>query len=784
MRVCVQLSGNSLPRPLTTGSTIHMDNPFPAASPESAEQARTRAFLSGTTALEVAVCGIVSMAGYELVRRIAPVSLTALTELLYVAAASVFSALYLSFRRQRGQQPRVQLLQGFEDERGLLRLLIDNMPDYIYVKDAESHFVIANRALADLVGAKDPHDLLGKTDFDYFPSPIAAAFFADEQAVIRSGKPLINREEPNIDADGNAKWNLTTKVPLKDANGKPIGVMGIGRDLTPRKQVEADAQKAREAAEQANNAKSAFLANMSHEIRTPMNGILGMTELALDTDLTPEQRECMNAVKQSAEALLDVMNDILDFSKIEAGKMDLEEIEFDLPNVLELALKLLALRADEKGLELLCDLPPNLPRAVCGDPGRLRQIVINLVGNAIKFTDRGEVALRASVRDSGDDHYTFEFSVKDTGIGISAEKQQLIFEAFSQGDVSTTRKYGGTGLGLTISRRLVEMMGGQISVHSEPGVGTEFRFTVRFRTARSAETSTSPVSQDALRNVRVLVVDDNRTNRRILEGMLARWNMQSTSVDSGEKALAELTSALHNGAPYALILTDLLMPEMDGFDLIERIRHSPELSAATIMMLTSLGQRGDAARCRELHVSAYLVKPVRQSELHEAILRVVGTGSNQDDVLITRHTLRENPRLTPQLRILLAEDNAINQRVILRLLEKRGHKVVAVETGRAALDALEKGRYDVVLMDIQMPEMDGLEATAAIRQREKVDGGHQQIVALTAHAMKGDAERCLAAGMDGYLAKPVNPEDLDDTLIRLAAEATSSRLAEASKVTQ
>lgn len=761
-----------------------MDNSFPAVSPKSAEQARTRVSPPAAKILEMAVCGIVSMAGYELARRIAPVSAAALIEGLYVAAASILSALYFSSQRRRGRQPRAQLLPGFDGERGLLRLLIDNMPDYIYVKDAESQFVIANRALADLVGAKDPHDLLGKTDFDYFPGQIAAAFFADEQAVIRSGRPLINREEPNIDADGNAKWNLTTKVPLKDANGKAIGVMGIGRDLTPRKQVEAEAQKAREAAEQANSAKSAFLANMSHEIRTPMNGILGMTELALDTDLTSEQRECMNAVKQSAEALLDVMNDILDFSKIEAGKMEFEEIEFDLPNVLELALKLLALRADEKGLELLCDLPPNLPRAVCGDPGRLRQIVINLVGNAIKFTDRGEVALRASVQDSGDDHYTFEFSVKDTGIGISAEKQQLIFEAFSQGDVSTTRKYGGTGLGLTISRRLIEMMGGHISVHSEPEVGTEFRFTVRFRPSANAETVTSPVSHDALHNLRVLIVDDNRTNRRILEGMLARWDMQSTSVDNGEKAIAELTSAHRNGAPYALILTDLLMPEMDGFDLIERIRHNPELSAATIMMLTSLGQRGDAARCRELHVSAYLVKPVRQSELHDAILRVVGARPNQPDVLITRHTLRENPRLTPQLRVLLAEDNAINQRVILRLLEKRGHRVIAVETGRAALDALEKGRYDVVLMDIQMPEMDGLEATALIRQREKLDGGHQQIVALTAHAMKGDAERCLAAGMDGYLAKPVNSEDLDDTLMRLAAEAFSSNLVEASKTPQ
>ena len=761
-----------------------MENPLPAVSSESAERVRTRVHPSVAKAFQIAVCGIVSIAGYELMHRIATVSLAALINPLYVATAAVLSALYVSSRQGRARLASVAFQHTLEQETGLLRLLIDNMPDYIYVKDAESRFLIANRALAELVGANDPRDLLGKTDFDYFPGPIAAAFFADEQAVIRSGKPLINREEPNVDARGNAKWNLTTKVPLKDGKGKPIGIMGIGRDLTPRKQVEAEAQKAREAAEQANNAKSAFLANMSHEIRTPMNGILGMTELALDTDLTTEQRDCMNAVKQSAEALLDVMNDILDFSKIEAGKLDLEEIDFDLPTVLELALKLLALRADEKGIELLCDLPSDLPRAVRGDPGRLRQIVINLVGNAIKFTDRGEVALKGSVRERGEHYCVFEFTVKDTGIGISPEKQQMIFDAFSQGDVSTTRKYGGTGLGLTISKRLVEMMGGEICVHSEQGIGTEFRFTLRFQLARTSELGASSVPPDTLRNVRALIVDDNRTNRRILEGMLARWNMQSTSVDSGEKALDELTAAQRNGTPYALILTDLLMPEMNGFDLVERIRHRAELSAATIMMLTSLGQRGDAARCRELHVSAYLVKPVRQSELHDAILRVLGAGPSQPDVLITRHTLREYPRLTPRLRILLAEDNSINQKVISRLLEKRGHKVIAVETGRAALDALDKNRYDVVLMDIQMPEMDGLEATAAIRRREQAGGGHQQIVALTAHAMKGDAERCLAAGMDGYLAKPVNPDDLDDTLIRLAAEASSSRLVESSKASQ
>jgi two-component system, sensor histidine kinase and response regulator len=673
-----------------------------------------------------------------------------------------------------------QTADALERERRLLRLLIDNMPDYIYVKDAESRFVVANRTVAEFMGAKSPEDLLGKTDFDYFPEELARAFFDDEQRVIRSGKPLVNREEPSIDAQGNSKWNLTTKVPLLDSTGRPIGIMGIGRDLTPRKQAEAEMERARESAEQSNNAKSAFLANMSHEIRTPMNGIIGMTDLALDTPLSSEQREYMNAVKQSAEALLTVLNDILDFSKIEAGRMDLEEIDFCLTEVLELALKTLSVRADEKGLELLCDLDPDVPNEVRGDPRRLRQIIVNLAGNAIKFTEKGEVTLKTHRQESPSEHHLLHFIVADTGIGISMEKQNLIFGAFSQADASTTRKHGGTGLGLAISRRLVEMMGGKIWVHSEEGRGAEFHFTVPFRPAAGSELQTPVVSPEALLAAKVLIVDDNRTNRRILEGVLRRWNLKSNSVDGAEKALEELSSAQHAGAPYSLILTDVVMPGMDGFELVEHIRERPELSTATIMMLTSLGQRGDAKRCRDLGVAAYLVKPIRQAELHEAILRVIGATQRDHETLITRHTLRETPRVTSRLRILLAEDNIINQRVICRLLEKRGHTVVAVETGRGAVDALEKDRYDLVLMDIQMPDMDGLEATAAIREREKSSGNHQSIVALTAHAMKGDEERCLAAGMDAYLSKPVRPEDLDDLLMR-ASRTAAPNFVEASK---
>ena len=680
-----------------------------------------------------------------------------------VLCVSLAPLLYSLRRRAKRHEVREKAL---EEERRLLRLLIDSIPDYIYVKDQKSRFVIANRTVGELMGVQSSEQLLGKTDFDFFPRDIAASFFADEQTVLRSGRPLINREEANVDARGTPKWNLTTKVPLLDGEGRAVGIMGIGRDITARKEAEAELERAREAAELANNAKSAFLANMSHEIRTPMNGIIGMADLALDTELTSEQREYIDTVKMCADSLLTVINDVLDFSKIEAGKLDLEAIDFHLPELLELSLKTLSTRADEKGLELLCDINANVPGVVHGDPGRLRQIVVNLVGNAIKFTEKGEVELQVAVDGQDEEHTLLRFTVSDTGIGVPPEKQEAIFHPFSQADVSTTRKYGGTGLGLTISMRLVEMMGGKIWLQSEEGKGTQFHFTVRFGPAVSQGGLPDVASEEAISNAKILIVDDNGTNRLILERMLARWNMKSRSVEGGDEALVELNGAARAGTPYTLILTDVLMPKMDGFQLVEEIRKHPELStSATIMMLTSLGQRGDGKRCRELGVAAYLVKPIRQTELHEAIARVLGSAWELGPACpITRHTLREEARSMPRLRVLLAEDNAVNRRVVSRLLEKRGHRVQTAGTGREAIEAIEKDPYDLVLMDIQMPDMDGLEATTAIRQREKATGHHQCVIALTAHAMKGDRERCLAAGMDGYLAKPVQPEELDELL--------------------
>ncbi|WP_197231783.1 PAS domain-containing hybrid sensor histidine kinase/response regulator [Novipirellula artificiosorum] len=651
-------------------------------------------------------------------------------------------------------------ISQIRESEALYSSLVERMPMNVVRKDTKGRVVFANQMYCQFLG-RTLKEMVGKSDADLYPAELAKQYREADRSVLKTGE-VLNRIESHVRPDGETHYFEKLKGPVHDAAGKISGIQVMFWDVTERIRAEQEVQDAREMAEQANRAKSEFLANMSHEIRTPMNGIIGMTELLLNTEPTAEQRDYLNMVKQSADSLLRLLNDILDFSKIEAGKLDLEDRPFSLRDCIGHTVRTLGLRAGEKGLDLLCHFDPNLPDQLVGDAGRLGQIVVNIVGNAIKFTEQGEVEVDVSGEVTSDRSILLQFSIRDTGIGIPKDRQEAIFESFRQADTSTNRRFGGTGLGLTISTQLVEMMNGRIWIESEIDQGTTFHFTARFDVH---DEQPQPDGSELLRGFPILVVDNNPTNLHILDELLRGWDLEVTAVDSGSKGIDELKRAADAGRPYKIVILDCRMPEVDGFDVATFMREEQGGEDYHTIMISSAAKPGDVERCRSLAIARYMQKPVVQSDLLGAMLQVTGNEH------IKRNGLSgDSKNEIRKLKILLAEDGLVNQKVAIGLLKGLGHEVVLASDGVEAVAALDKQQFDLVLMDVQMPRLDGLEATQIIRQNEQAIERHTPIVAMTAGAMKGDEEHCLASGMDGYISKPIDPTLLAETIGKCVKE--------------
>ena len=723
--------------------------------------------------------GLVAFAGYpliveeQLVGVIAMFTRKPLTESVLQGLASLANGIAAGIARK-------QVEESLQHERNLFRTLINHVPDYIYAKNTHHQFLVANAALAQRMGAASVDALLGKSDSDFYPKELAAQYAADENEVMRSEHGVVNREESTYGPAGTTIWLLTTEVPFHDSDGKVLGLVGIGRNITDRRAAQAALLDAKEAAEAANRAKSDFLANMSHEIRTPLNGVIGMTGLLLDTDLTAEQRDYAETIRQSGDILLSVINDILDFSKIESGKLTIESSAFDLRLVIEEVADMLTSTAEQHGIDLIIRYPANAPRHFIGDAGRIRQVITNLAGNAVKFTADGYVLIAVEYEGQEEGRVRMRISVTDTGIGIAPDKIGALFEKFTQADSSTTRKYGGTGLGLAISKQLVELMEGSIHVESHLGEGSTFSFTLPL--PLGAEQTPAPAPIADLAGLRVLIVDDNEVNRRIVHEQISSWGMRNGSFASAEDALKAIQMAEASGDPYQVVIADYQMPGIDGATLAMMIKADPAIRNTLVVMLTSVGNWREVRELEGGGIDACIVKPVRHLHLlntlatawsrkrqetaqTECRTSVTALKTNVTEERVVDAGQDRRPDCT--LRVLVAEDNVVNQKVARRMLDRLGIRADVAANGREAVQMVADMPYDVILMDCQMPEMNGYEAAREIRRLE-MPNRRVAIIAMTADASATCRSECLAAGMDDFIAKPVKPEQLKIALRKVA----------------